>query len=817
MIDVSLLCRDLKQDSSLLRERSRHVITEIFAFLRNPSPRTAGLIAGWREDFQYIYGDVSSNLSSNSKLDPEKLLRDYEINGIEGETPAEALQMLFFAIQTYYSVLIKYIMAALLQEIRTENEPAQEDILLGTFAGRCGITNYCYGDWYCWPVFELDSGFGRVMEEIHSAVQAYQNEAPLSSLRLTGRHDFIKQIYESMIPKELRRALGEFYTPDWLAESALQSAVAACDAGGLASLSIVDPTCGSGTFLLKAIAMKRENGCGLETILSTVRGMDINPLAVLTAKTNYLLSVLDLLDGVTPVTIPVYNADIITLATPLEAPETEDFCASAHPSACVRGRILQDRAAARAVEKSDVITGNPPWVNWEYMPESYRLGTRQIWTDHGLFSAKGRDLSFSKEDVSVLITYIVMDLLLKDRGVLGFVIRQGVFKSARNGAGFRRFQLRDGTPVKVLKVEDLSGVRVFENAAVNAVLFFAQKGRETIYPVPYFLWSKPSGLKTRAFDACAQLPEVMEQISVEEQWAAPASASDMTSPWITAGRDRLTDMRRVLGTNPYRARTGVFTGGANAVYWLRINSAGGPYVSVTNITDRAKRKSEQITAEIEKELVYPLLRGGGVRKWHVAYDAYLLCPHTAETKIRPIPREELAVRAPKTLAYLNRFRADLDGRKGFAGWEKEIQRQEFHAILRVGAYTFSKYKVVWRYIASRFICAVIGTVNDPYLGEKLLLPNEKIMYVSTDDEGEAYYLCGMLSSTPAAQCVESYMSPTSISAHVLNKLYIPPYDAANRLHAEIAQLCKTGHGRADISACIREIDERAAEIYRAAT
>ena len=784
MVDIPQLCADLKRDPSPLRERTNGIIAEILSFLRAPSPKTAELTAGWKEDFRYIYGDVSSNLSSNGKLDPAELLRACGTGRLENEAPGEALQMLFFAIQTCYSILIKYIMRELLLGDAKEASPAYAETILGTFARRRGVANDCCEDWYCWPLYELDSGFNRVMDGIQGVVRAYQTSEVPAGFYFGAGSDLIKQIYESMIPKELRRALGEFYTPDWLAEAALQSAAA--EAGDIAGLSILDPTCGSGTFLVRAIAMKRESGCGLETILSTVRGMDVNPLAVLTARTNYLLSILDLLDGSASVAIPVYHGDIIALASPAEN---------------------------RDVPKFDIIAGNPPWVNWEYMPASYRRRTRHLWTDYGLFSSKGLDLSFSKEDVSVLITCIVMDLMLKDRGVLAFVIRQGVFKSAQNGVGFRRFTLRDGTPVRAVRVTDLSGVRVFEDAAAAAALLLARKGQETVYPIPYSLWKKSVGLKTRAFDARARLPEVMSKISVEDLWAAPASKTDRTSPWITAPKDRLDAIRRVLGTNPYRARTGVFTGGANAVYWLNIHSGSGPYVTVSNITTRAKRKTAPVTAEIEKELVYPLLRGGGVRKWRVSYDAYLLCPHTPETKIRPVPQAELAIRAPKTLAYLEHFRSDLDARKGFAGWEKEIQRREFHAILRVGPYTFSKYKVIWRYIASRFICAVIGTASDPWLGEKLILPNEKIMYVGTDCEAEAYYLCGLLSSTPVSQCVESYMTPTSISAYVLNKLSIPPYDPASRLHNEIARICKDGHGKADISPYVREIDRCAAKIY----
>ena len=60
------------------------------------------------------------------------------------------------------------------------------------------------------------------------------------------------------------------------------------------------------------------------------------------------------------------------------------------------------------------------------------------------------------------------------------------------------------------------------------------------------------------------------------------------------------------------------------------------------------------------------------------------------------------------------------------------------------------------------------------------------------------------------------MTPTGISAHVLNKLSIPPCDPTGRLHTEIAQICKAGHGKTDISPYIQEIDKRAAKIYSAA-
>ena len=804
MLDLYLLCQGLKDDRSPLWRASREAIRALYGLLRHPGGRTRELLEGWREQFRTLYGDVSTNLSSNRKLDQAALLERYGVTGVPEAERAETVQLLFFAVQTYFSLLIKNAAWEILREEREGAAPGWEELILGTFAGRYGVANYAQTDWFCWPLFELDRGVREVLEGIASSLAACR-----VPFRVREGFDDIRQMYEAVIPRELRRALGEFYTPDWLAEAAVGRAL---EEGGLDVRTAVaaDPTCGSGTFLLQAIARKRESGCALEEILSTVWGLDVNPLAVLTAKTNCLLAVRDLLNGRREAVLPVWQADVLRLGDAAEEPSGADFFEA--PAAAVRDQFRRDGQAVRTLPRADLAAGNPPWVNWEYLPESYRMDSRHLWAEYGLMSARGVERSFSKEDISVLVTCVVLDRLVKDGGILAFVVRQGVFKSAQNGAGFRRFRLGEREPVKVLGVADLSRLRVFEDAAAGTAVLYARKGEETVYPVPYDVWERAAGAN-RPFHPHVRLEEALAQVRITRQWASPAVEGEPTSVWITAGREELESFRRVLGTNGYRARTGVFTGGANAVYWLKIQGTEEGAVRAANLVGRAKRRCEEVTARLEKDYIYPLVRGGDLRKWRVSYDAYLLCPHTAETRIRPVSQDRLREAAPETFRYLSHFRPVLDGRKGFAGWEKFLQEQEFHALLRVGAYTFAPYKVAWRYIASEFICSVIGSVEDPWLGNRLLLPNEKLMYVSTEDEGEAYYLCGLLSSAPVAGCVRSYMAKTSISAHVLNKLYLPPYDAADPLHAGIARACKAGHQADDMAPYAAEVDRLAAEVY----
>ena len=808
MMDLYMLCMDLKNNQSKLRQKSTKIIQEIYRIINNPSEKTSTIIDGWKDDFRYIYGDVEANLSSNNKLSITEIIKRYHIEPKAGAEPEQA-QMLFYSIQTYFSVLIKVMMKEVLSE-QTE-DMKNEDIILGEFAKERGITNYIYPDWYSWPVFEMNNGFNEIMNQIIESFFDYRSLISVEEFAKNNNYDYIKQMYEAIIPKELRHALGEYYTPDWLAEETLNR-VLSFESTDIRQ-RFIDPTCGSGTFLFKTIIAKRKAGATLEDILNSVMGIDINPLAVLTAKTNYLLAIIDILNCKMNIEIPVYNADIVRIHEPVDDAEVKDFLKCSNPNEAIRKNMNHERKKAASLAKTDVIIGNPPWVNWEYMPEEYRTSSQHLWIDYDLFSAKGRDLSFSKEDISVLITYIVLDKFLKNDGILAFVIRQGVFKSAQNGVGFRRFQLKNECGIKVLRVDDLSKIRAFDNATNSTALVYLKKGPDTTYPVPYVLWEKRKDLKSLSFNGYSELRAVKGQMTLRDQQAMPAVENDSSSIWLTADASDLENMNKILGKNNYKARTGVFTGGANAVYWLQVNKKIGDNIEISNVVERAKRKSEKVTKVVESTYVFPMLKGGNVKRWDVTYDTYLLCPHTTETKMWPVTQDVMKEEAPKTFEYLSYFKEDLDGRKGFAGWEKEIQKQEFHAVLRVGEYTFSKYKVVWKYIASEFICAVVGSVDDQYLGSKMLIPNEKIMYVSTDDENEAYYLCGVLSSTMVANCVKGYMNPTSISAHVLDKLNIPQFDSGNIKHMEIARICKAGHTEKSIKKYINALDGVVAELY----
>lgn len=106
--------------------------------------------------------------------------------------------------------------------------------------------------------------------------------------------DVLKALYEFVISAETRKRLGEYYTPDWLAEVMVDEIVPSP-----LDVRLLDPACGSGTFLFHAIRKYIAAGESkntplaklLDEVTTHVIGMDIHPVAVTLARVTYILAI----------------------------------------------------------------------------------------------------------------------------------------------------------------------------------------------------------------------------------------------------------------------------------------------------------------------------------------------------------------------------------------------------------------------------------------------------------------------------------------------------------------------------------------------
>jgi len=252
-----------------------------------------------------IYEEVVGELAILFKAikDPVKFaLWSKNMQLVYGSTPPEEA----FISQTYLMVLVKLLLA---RHLIKEGIPPSRESLSGRFFDSQGI-QIIEEDFFSWilnPLFWPQIKL--LVENIVDALGFYDLEAV--------DEDIFKEIYQEIVKRGDRHRIGEYYTPEWLAEITLHEAVATLDPNRkMKFFSVLDPACGSGTFLTNVISILRKNGCSLGEILSNVYGMDLNPLAVAIARTNYLLALGKLIEKRKgPVFIPVYMADSIKLPT----------------------------------------------------------------------------------------------------------------------------------------------------------------------------------------------------------------------------------------------------------------------------------------------------------------------------------------------------------------------------------------------------------------------------------------------------------------------------------------------------------------------
>ena len=548
---------------------------------------------------------------------------------------------------------------------------------------------------------------------------------------VAGR-DWFRPVYQALVPRSVRHALGEYYTPDWLVELLLDE----IGYDGDPDRRLLDPACGSGAFLVLAIDRARKRCASpteaAETIPRAIHGFELNPLAALAARANCALA----LGAPVPWDdIPVFRKDAI-----LETAPGEPF---------------------------DFVAGNPPWVRWDFLPEDYRQATTPLWKHYGLFTLPGFEarLGGGKKDLSMLFTYVSADRYLKDGGMLGFLITQEVMKAKGAAEGFRRFRLgEDGPPLRVVKAHDFVKLRPFEGSGNKTAAILLSKGKETAYPVPYVVWSRDGG-----------------SLRQTELRAEPVGSPH--GPWRTAHQDEQCRFP-LCPASPYKAMLG-----ANAnpygVFWLEVlEILPGRLARVRNLPERGKLPIPPVEARIETDLIYPALRGSDIGRWEVTPGVYVLVVQDPETR-RGYDERTMREKWPRTLEYISQFRETLQARALYRKYFRE-QGHPFWSQFNVAPETFARHKVVWKRMSNDLCAAVVSDWAGP-LDRKTVVPLETTAFLAASGEDEAHYLCAVLNSAPVREFVRSFSAAGRGfgTPSILRHVGIPPFDPGSEVHRRL--------------------------------
>jgi SAM-dependent methyltransferase len=755
MTDEPLTPQNLRRDFGACAAVTREGVRVLREALAEVSP---AVLAGWR----VLFGKWAGRALEKVPRHLAKLSSRYGI----APSPAGS-DTLLFALQTYYALLV--------------------GVVAGRFFGSNGH-DLLPDNPFSWCSPAPSAAVCRLVDRLVDAVAC----RPIAASAADGDCDWFKPLYEDLFPRALRHQLGEYYTPDWLADHVLDQVGYTGEAG----TRLLDPACGSGTFLLLALRRWRGEGrrrnvtppCPLLSPLSPIVGFDLNPLAVMTARANYLIAIADLLPTAGRVEVPIYLCD----------------------------SILGTGAAKTCGAEFDYVVGNPPWIAWDNLPDEDRQATKPLWERYGLFSLSGREARHGggKKDLSMLMLYAAADRYLKPGGRLGMVITQTLFQTGGAGDGFRRLQLgADGPPLGVLRVDDMVALRPFGDAANWTSTIVLQKGVATEYPVPYYVWDEGRGTRTSG-RSCSPSPLSSLPSPLAPRWARPIDPAKPNSPWLIVSEKNGPSSAITSGVADYVAHLGANSGGANGVYWMEILEVVEDGVRIRNSAARGKHEIDSAEHLIEPDLLYPLLRWSDVRRWRAASRDHILLAQDPATRTG-IGEDLMRTRYPRTWAYLEQFRGLLVSR---AAYRRYQQRGSFYSMYNIGPYTMAPVKVVWRRMDRRINAAVVEEFHDPLLGRRPMIPQETCVLVACDSADEAHYLAALLNSAIVNELVRAssvcggkgFGTPGMLAFLPLRR-----FQPANRQHGELAALSRQAHATAeeDVHADIQgEIDRLAAAI-----
>lgn len=163
--------------------------------------------------------------------------------------------------------------------------------------------------------------FGQALRDVILALYKYDFE------RLAQEPgDPLGDLYQNYFDRKTRKALGEFYTPQLIVEYMLDSL--GYDGQGITDARLIDPACGSGTFIVTALerylsgnerrAQQEGWGAIIEELCNEFKivGLDIHPFAVLMSQVQFMLvlipkykQAMEETDDFAPSRLPIFMTD----------------------------------------------------------------------------------------------------------------------------------------------------------------------------------------------------------------------------------------------------------------------------------------------------------------------------------------------------------------------------------------------------------------------------------------------------------------------------------------------------------------------------
>ena len=837
---------------------TKHLVRVLWETLQSAhDTRTKMFFNEWRR----LFGQVSS---SNSGAE---IVKDAKAYGIA--IKSEDASRFIFTLHTAYAFIIKNIALMVLQAKRHGLYQLADKIRRGENVlqlakeieddkafKNLGIRNFLEGDYFCWYVLEWSNEIDTVFQSVVSELDLYEPQT--ASLKPEAIQDLMKELYEGLLSKKMRHSLGEYYTPDWLAEHTL------AQSGYAANMKILDPTCGSGTFLVTAIKKtleqkREENGISdvqlLQHIVTHIYGIDLNPLAVISARTNYILAIEPLLDYGDDIEIPVYLGDAIFSPTKasdgvytyfldtdngrldLRLPEELFQTPGLMAETLSYMDYLVDEVAKGSITIEQAVVTLDRFLQQKSVPSECILDLLRkindleerewdgIWCNiiKNYFSTVGQ----SDFDVVVGNPPWVRwsDLPSSYRNTIkDFCKSYGLFSSDKFFGGVESDistmvlysaadkWLRDGGTLAMLitrsvfKTESSEGFRMFRFPNTDAKMRVSMVEDFT---------------NLRPFDNAANKPSLVVLTKGSQGTEYPV-------PWLVwskSARIKSTDALKDVMENTQRIQLCAHPVKGAGSPWLTLHADRLQeclsYTGESAVKEYHGRKG--ICTDLNG-LYFGSVNGQGIS------GKMALFTNQFGTRGKTVDLSPVTVKLESTLLYpialgreIHPFRWDSSDVYGIVpqqtqkGYSEEDMLSRFPKTLSYfssykallterssykrynqGAPFYSAFNVGEYSFAPYKVCwrEISGSLQSCVLTQKdgkVVVPDHKIYFVPLYDEAEAYYLCGMLNTSIVNEIVLNYAESTQIGTHIFDYVNIPKYDPMDAVHPQISAISKNAH------------------------
>jgi hypothetical protein len=584
-------------------------------------------------------------------------------------------------------------------------------------------------------------------------------------------------------------------------------------------------------------------------------GFDLNPLAVIASRTNYLVALGDMLRerGAEPIEIPVYLADSILVeqrqtvmgASYVLKTAVGEFIIPTSIvekglllkilsvcEECVKSGYSQSEFEKRLVREANLEDAETSDIAKLFVTLSKleRVGKNRIWTrilknsfapffvgkfqyvvgnppwinwENLAEEFRGRlkdvyeyyDILPSNPNAQAKVD---LSMIFAYRCMDRYLEDNGDFGFLINDAAFKamagngfRKFNTNSFYFKVKIIHDFVAIKPFEGASNRTTMFVAKKGEVTEFPITYKKWFKLMNEEVPQTLALEEIPKVTKIISF---YAAPLGGYKSYGevlPLLTLSRK---DAFNRLNKIIGRSAYVAREGPVlipSGVYRVQLIEKHPNVVMIRNLAERDRKFGIKEYLGLIENELIYPILESGDVK-KWSMSPSIFGIIPYTTRATIYSERELKVRYPKTFAYLSEFKEPLRKRSHY---KRYGTNKPFYFIHMFSDWMLSDYKVVWNQMGNELAAAVATPITDTSLGRKLVIPEHVLAFIPTDTEDEAHYICSILNSRLVNLVLQSIArgGKNFATPEFINNIKIEKYDPSNLIHIDLVGLSKEAH------------------------